>query len=122
MITGKVINGEGIGKRLGWPTANLDVPPKATHLHVGVYAAKATLHGKEYGAALVISDNKKYAKVEVYLIDYDGEDFYGVELSVEAVQQVSRLELQNSAQELKEKIGADMELIRDVLYGEKKNT
>lgn len=116
MLSGKVVNGEGIGKHLGWPTANLDISPSTTHLKEGVYAAKAYFRSVEYAAALVISIKEKKTKIEVYLIDYVGDDFYGETLAVEPIQQVSQLELKDSEEELKEKIGADMELIRDVLY------
>lgn len=116
MIKGTVINGEGIGRKLGWPTANLDVSVESTHLQPGVYAAKAYMHGTEYGAALVISKSPEYAKVEVHLIEYSGDDFYGEELSVEAVQKVSEIEIKESEESLQKKIGGDMQLIKDVLY------
>lgn len=115
MIEGIVINGEGLGRSLGWPTANLNIPAEKTHLQPGVYAARAIFRHTTYLAALVISEAPR-DKVEVYLIDYTGEDFYGETLQVEPVQQVSQLELKDSVEELKEKIGADMQLIKDVLY------
>lgn len=71
-ISGIVIKGDGYGKKIGFPTVNLDVGeqelPKA-----GVYAGNAALEGKEYRAGIVIDSNRK---TEAHLIGYNG-DAYG---------------------------------------------
>ncbi len=75
-LTGKVVQGDHIGRKLGIPTANLgDVEtmmPKE-----GIYAGTATIDGLKYIAAISIGtkptfgENKKVC--EVHLIGFDGE-------------------------------------------------
>ena len=112
MIEGAVIHGDGAGKPLGYPTANLDCAVAETKLPDGVYAARATLQGSEYRAALIISSAVK--KVEVYLLDYRGMDFYGDRLSVEPVGRVSEI-VALTPGELKEKIARDVAAVEGLL-------
>lgn len=112
MIAGKVIPGEGVGKRQGYQTANLDVSAARAGLPKGVYAGRAWLRGHLYLAAIVVG--AKENKVEVNLLDYAGPDFYGEELRAEAVQKVSELFQSDSLAELKAKIDGDMRMINAV--------
>lgn len=77
VISGKVIKGDGYGKKLGFPTVNLkpvrqaqgepEFPP------MGVYAGVAFMDGMVYRAGIVVGPN---AKIEAHLIGYN-EDAYG---------------------------------------------
>ncbi len=113
MLSGPVVNGDGIGKTYGCPTANLSLRRSQVKLHSGVYAATATLNREVYKAALVIQE--KPWKVEVHLLDYKGPDFYGQHISIDPVQKVSEIESYDSIDELKEKIASDLELVREFL-------
>jgi len=113
MIVGEVIHGDGVGKRLGYPTANLDISKEKMKLSPGVYAARAILNTKKYNASLVIQE--KVFKVEVHLLDYVGDDFYGDYLEVEAVEKVSEIVPFKTEKKLIEKIGRDVEKVREVL-------
>ena len=86
-ISGRVVTGDGVGRRLGFPTANLDVsglmlPPN------GVYAGLTRVKQKTYRVALNIGVRPTLApeappqRVEAYLLDFTG-DLYGQELTVE---------------------------------------
>ena len=112
MFTGTIVRGEGIGKTLGYPTANIDCELNETHLGGGVYAAKVILSEESYIAALVIME--KPCNVEVHLIGYTGPDVYGQELTVTPVQRVSTLEKYDSIDELKKKIEKDIMLVKQV--------
>lgn len=113
MFGGIVVHGDGYGKRLGYPTANLNISAKDTKCSPGIYAAHAVLKKQSYKSALVI--DKTHNKVEVYLFDYEGGDFYGLHLDVDPIQKVSELEWYDSEEELKQKIEADVKLVREVL-------
>lgn len=106
------MHGDGVGKTLGYPTANINVPADKTHLKDGVYAATATYEGKQYHSGLVI--RRDVDKVEVHLLDYTGDDFYGAYLSVEPIQQVSQMETYTSQEALKKKIAEDIRLIEEM--------
>ncbi len=112
MISGTIIRGDGVGRSLGYPTANIECDEKNIHLGPGVYAATAHLNGKKYIAGLVIMTDP--CKVEAHLIGYTGPDVYGQELTVEPSQRVSTLERYESTEELKKKIAADILLVQQV--------
>lgn len=112
MISGIVVHGDGLGRGLGYPTANLNILPKNTKCKDGVYAAKAFLKNKEYKAALIIQEQVK--KVEVHLFDYNEGDFYGLYLEVDPIQKVSEIENYGGTDSLKAKIEKDIQLIREV--------
>ena len=76
VIKGTVIKGDGYGRKIGFPTVNLEVEhelQKEEFLPRGVYAGTGTLDGIEYRAGIVIDPKDK---VEAHLIGYDG-DAYG---------------------------------------------
>jgi riboflavin kinase/FMN adenylyltransferase len=85
-LCGKVVRGDGLGRQLGFPTANLDtaglaLPPP------GVYAAHALLGQQEYRAVLnlghrpTLSQPNPRLQVEAHLLDFTGE-LYGRELEI----------------------------------------
>lgn len=75
---GKVLHGDGYGRQIGFPTANLDRRQWARQrwkVQHGIYAGKVILSsGKEYFAGVVIGpvDKKGLPKVEAHLIGYKG--------------------------------------------------
>lgn len=113
MFRGTIIRGDGAGKPMGYPTANLDCSKKDVRLGVGVYAVWAYLKKKKYMGALVVQDNP--FKIEVHLIDYTGEDVYDLVLEVDPVQKVSEIERHSSLEELQQKIENDVRLAEEVL-------
>ena len=85
-ICGRVLEGDKIGRQLGFPTANLDVTNRVLPPN-GVYAARAQVAGRLYRAALNLGLRPTVAaqpqlRVEAHLLDFSG-DLYGTELEVE---------------------------------------
>ena len=79
IISGKVVRGDGYGRKLGFPTVNLEIktgelPP------AGVYAGSAILDNTSYRAGILINPGGK--KVEAHLIGYSG-DAYGKMVTLE---------------------------------------
>lgn len=85
-VAGTVIRGDQLGRKLGFPTANLDVsdlvlPPN------GVYAVHARLRGREHRGALNLGFRPTLAsptprlQCEVHLLDF-AEEIYGEELEL----------------------------------------
>ncbi len=85
-IAGNVIRGDQLGRKLGFPTANLDVtslvlPPN------GVYAVHARLRGREHRGALnlglrpTLASRTPRLQCEVHLLDFT-EEIYGEELEL----------------------------------------
>src|SRR3989344_4632416 len=80
IISGRVIKGDGYGRKLGFPTVNLRPDSNLKDLPGdGVYAGNAILEGKKYRAGIVIGPEDK---IEAYMIGYKG-DAYGREVVLE---------------------------------------
>jgi riboflavin kinase/FMN adenylyltransferase len=81
-IEGTVVTGDQRGEGLGFPTANLSVPPSLLVPALGIYAGSALGHR----AAISIGTNPHYGgterRVEAFLLDYAG-DLYGQRLVIE---------------------------------------
>ena len=84
---GIVVHGEGRGRLLGFPTANLDSPPDLLVPALGIYAGAVLGHL----AAVSVGTNPTYGgterRVEAHLLDFDG-DLYGQRLVVELWQRL----------------------------------
>jgi len=85
-VEGEVIGGEKLGRTLGFPTANMALPPE-TELKPGIYAvrfrrADSTLHDgvASYGRRPTVTENGA-PLLETYLFDFSG-DLYGETCSV----------------------------------------
>ena len=80
MVSGTVIRGEGRGRRLGIPTANVEVPEDKLVPAGGVYAAYATVEATTHQAAVNIGVRPTFGgtelAVEAHLLDFAG-DLYG---------------------------------------------
>lgn len=80
VIVGPVISGRKLGRTIGVPTANLQVPEGVVRLPHGVYACKAVVDGREYLAVTNIGNRPTVGghrvTVEPWLLDFDG-DLYG---------------------------------------------
>lgn len=86
-LTGRVTTGRQIGRRLGFPTANLTLPAHKMLPPHGVYVVKVTHEGKSYNGILNIGirptiDAKQLRTIEVHLFDFQG-DLYGKQLHVD---------------------------------------
>lgn len=85
-IGGRVVRGLGIGRGLGWPTANVRFPGRPALK--GIFAARAHVCGKEWPAALSVGTrpavNGEGISVEAHLIGFEG-DIYGERLDLEPV-------------------------------------
>src|SRR5512134_1491139 len=86
-ISGEVVGGARRGTGLGFPTANVPLPPGTALAH-GIYAARVFVGGHCHEGAAYLGtrptfDNGK-AVLEVFLLDFDGE-LYGRTIEVEFV-------------------------------------
>ena len=90
-LDGKVVSGYQVGRKLGFPTANLQ--PSCTDKLVpkeGVYAVYAYAEGKRYAGMLNIGhrptvDNGTERSIEAHIIGFEG-NLYQHSLRVEFVQ------------------------------------
>jgi len=113
IISGRVIHGEKIGKKLGYPTANLSRRALARkRFKNGVYAAEVELKKRVYKALLVIGvlgiKKPKKGKVEVYLLNYHG-NLYNKKLVVRVCRRLRGIKYYKSEEALKKQIRQDIQ-------------
>ena len=117
-IDGIVVRGEGRGRQLGFPTANVRTDRHVAVPADGIYAGWAVLHRKRLPAAISVGTNPTFEgrqrTVEAYILDFD-EDIYGVELGVEFVERLRGMVKFDSVEALVEQMGRDVEQARDLL-------
>jgi len=112
-IEGVVVRGDGRGRELGFPTANLDVPDGLLVPPDGVYAGWI----RERRAAVSIGTNPHFdgveRRIEAHLLDFDG-DLYGERLVVELWSPIREQRRFGSLEELVAAIDDDVERTRSV--------
>jgi riboflavin kinase/FMN adenylyltransferase len=117
-IDGVVVRGEGRGRQLGYPTANVHSDRHIAIPADGIYAGWAVLHNKRLAAAISVGTNPTFEgrqrTVEAFILDFD-EDIYGVELGVEFVERLRGMEKFDSVDELITQMGVDVERTRERL-------
>lgn len=90
-ITGEVIQGDGIGRTLGFPTINLKVNPLKLLPKDGVYGVRLKLNEKISHGLLNIGFrptlNKSQHRIEVYILDFEG-DLYHHDIDVELLTRI----------------------------------
>jgi riboflavin kinase/FMN adenylyltransferase len=115
-LAGEVMRGDQLGRKLGFPTANLDVrgllvPPG------GVYAVHAYVGGRPYRAVVNIGSRPTLPsvapelRVEAHLLDFQG-DLYGQELELTFVEKLRDEQKFPSVQELRAQIARDVATAR----------
>jgi riboflavin kinase / FMN adenylyltransferase len=115
-ISGKVVKGERLGRKLGFPTANLEVTGQLLPSN-GVYSGCTKLKGQFYRVALNLGLRPTLAlakpewRVEAHLLDFSG-DLYGAELEVEIGEKLRDERKFASSTELREQINRDVAAIR----------
>lgn len=73
IISGKVIKGDGYGRKIGFPTINLKSDTKKdSKLKDGVYAGEAILSKKIYKTGIIIGPKDK---IEAHLLSYKGNAY-----------------------------------------------
>jgi len=119
---GRVVHGDGRGRALGFPTANLSVGTEGKLLPpAGIYAARGVLRSGTFGGALHLGPRPTYRdappSVELHLMDFEG-DLYGQILRVDLVRRLRGVERFDSSRALVEQMERDVREARAVLASE----
>ena len=116
-LCGIVVKGDGRGRGLGFPTANI----ASRHSIIpsnGVYAVRLFVRDKYYSGIVNIGmrptfDAKSMA-IEVHIFDFD-EDIYGEEMTVYFANKIREERKFGNAQALIKQINADINIAKDLL-------
>lgn len=127
-VEGVVVRGDGRGRGLGYPTANIAPPMHSAIPADGVYAAWFTLlgHGPVVGtvtpgtscaAAVSVGTNPTFSgrtrTVEAFVLDTEA-DLYGQHVAVDFVARLRGMERFDGVEELVEAMGGDIMRTRDL--------
>jgi riboflavin kinase/FMN adenylyltransferase len=114
-VRGRVVSGQGRGRTLGVPTANLRVPPEKIVPRRGVYAAYATVGYRTYIAAVNVGIRPTFGggepTIEAHLIDAT-VDILGAQLEVAFVSRLRDEQHFSSPDALRNQIMLDIDRIR----------
>lgn len=87
-MAGPVEAGDKVGRRLGFPTANIGIEPNKLVPAVGAYAGRAIAHDGKFIAALSVGYRPTFGgtqlRVEAFLLDFEG-DLYQKRLELKFV-------------------------------------
>ncbi len=122
LLTGTVVPGQQLGRRLGFPTANLRLPEGLTIPKFGVYACLCRVDGRVYAAVTNVGTRPTVSgsgiTVEPWILGYEG-DLYGRDITLEFYQFLRPEEKFPSLEALRAQILRDAELTCQVLLGRK---
>lgn len=128
-VEGVVVRGDGRGRGLGYPTANIAPPMHSAIPADGVYAAWFTLlghgavtgsviPGERYPSAVSIGTNPTFSgrtrTVEAFVLDTTA-DLYGQHVAVDFVARIRGQEKFGSVDDLIEAMGRDTDKARTIL-------
>ena len=119
-LRGTIVNGYKVGRKLGFPTANIQVDePFKIVPGIGVYAVWVYLNGEKYKGMLYIGDrptldNGNNITLEVNILDFSG-DIYNNEITVAFIYYVRGDIKFGSLEELKEQLGKDRDTVGKLL-------
>ena len=119
-FVGKIVQGDKIGTKIGYPTANI-VKKVDTQLipGEGVYAVKVKIDHQEFegmmniGFRPTVSENLE-RRVEVHILDFSA-DIYGKDIEVIVIEKIRDENSFSSMEELKKQLEKDEEVCRRIL-------
>lgn len=115
-FTGYVVSGFQVGKKIGFPTANLNpVEPDKLIPAIGVYAVLIDWNGTTYSGMMNIGrrptlDNGDAVSLEVHIINFDA-DIYHQQVKVTFIRKIRDEKKFNSVEELIEQLKMDKEIV-----------
>jgi riboflavin kinase/FMN adenylyltransferase len=113
-VRGEVVRGDGRGRELGFPTANLVPDERLVRPDQGVYACLA--NGRPAAVNIGVRPQFETGRgvlIEAYVIDFDG-DLYGTELRLDFLQRLRGEKLFSTVEALVQQIGRDVQRAREV--------
>jgi riboflavin kinase/FMN adenylyltransferase len=120
LLTGKVVHGDGRGRKINIPTANIDVSSEKAIPANGVYACYVYVDGMRHlavtniGIRPTFTPDKAEANIEAHLLDFKG-DLYDKILKLEFIAHLRPEKKFSGVEELFTQIHADIKKAREIL-------
>ncbi|HHX76769.1 MAG TPA: hypothetical protein GX697_00240 [Firmicutes bacterium] len=109
-VTGKVVHGQKLGRKLGFPTANIEVDRSVLMPKRGVYLVRVRHEGSDYPGLLNFgvrpTVSGQNTTIEIHILDFAG-DLYGKEITVAFLTRLRDEIAFGNIEDLKAQIEAD---------------
>lgn len=118
-LKGRVIRGKGLGKEIGFPTANIAIPNRIITPKLGVYATIGTIDDERFIGVTNIGfapsiKGEKDVTVETHLLDFN-RDIYDKLIKIELVAYIRQEIKFSSLEQLVNQINIDIESARSII-------
>lgn len=118
-VRGKVVAGDGRGKTIGFPTANIEPSGDYIIPKKGVYAVRCKVHEQVYNAVMNIGTkptftNEQIITLEAHLFDFD-QNIYNQPIEVEFIHYIRSEQKFSGIQELIQQIQQDASEAKRIL-------
>ena len=109
-VSGTVIRGRQLGRTIGFPTVNIEIPRGMAIPRSGVYKTKVLFEDKSFAGITNVGGKPTVAadeeNIETNIIGYDG-DLYGEKIRLEFVRRLRDIKVFDSLEELRLQLEAD---------------
>lgn len=118
VLIGEVVSGDGRGKTLQFPTANLKASEKSLVPGNGVYGARVHIGGESHFAVCNVGvrptfySGESHPSIEAHILDF-AQEIYGQKLEVEFLFRVRKEKKFSSVDDLKAQIKDDIRYARE---------
>jgi riboflavin kinase/FMN adenylyltransferase len=119
-LSGEIVHGDGRGRHIGIPTANISTWAEKLVPKSGIYATWSKIGDRfipgvvNVGVRPTFYDHPVQQTIEVHLLEFD-EDIYGKDMRLFFVKRIRDEEKFDSAEALMKKIRDDIKISREVL-------
>jgi hypothetical protein len=112
-FSGTIVRGQGLGKQVGFPTANIH-PELHPHLPDGVYYGEISIYGTKEKMIMSVGKNIHFdsvsSTIEIHIIQLFQEDFYGDQLEINVLGFIRQMAKFSSTDDLVKAIQHDIEI------------
>jgi len=118
-IFGQVIEGQKLGRKIGFPTANLRFYPEKLLPKFGVYLVQIVLENHHLWGVMNLGNKPtvdgKNISIEVHLFDFN-DNLYNKKITIKLIKFLRNEQKFNSLDELKKQIQIDCEKAKFIIY------
>lgn len=114
-IIGRVIEGKGEGRKIGYPTANVEYSVSPTPLEHGVWIVRVLIQNRVYRGLAIVGMwhlSNGLPSVEVSVLDFS-DDVYGKTLTVSLIAYLRPLQTFTGTDTLVQQIEKDVRAARE---------
>jgi riboflavin kinase/FMN adenylyltransferase len=119
-LMGHVIHGKKLGRRMGIPTANLEMRLPYVVPKFGVYFSQVTVDDRAFYAVTSIGlnptvDQRVHPSIEIHILDFH-EEIYGHKIRLNLFQLIREEKKFENVEALIQQIHKDIEQVREMVY------